>query len=445
MNIEKFAESALKVAARLRLDDIELLLRESRTLSARIENRDITLEMEQGIFTAAVRALKRGRIGYVPLAEPDPDLLADGIRAALARAQPAPFSAFARVDGAGRELRAFDPAVARFAEDPARVKAIAQELVRLAWDTGRVDTLEGGIQLSVEKRLFATLHGHAMVSAERTSASVFADVGSKDFDYLSGGALPDFEAMQSLGARVALGLPAASSTPEAEGVRGKTVPVILHPFFVHDLIARLVAEHLYASTRQDGMSRYAVGERVASPLVTLVDDRTADYGSSTFPVDDEGTPSRRTVVIEDGVLRTFLYDRASAAREGVESTGNGRRRPVLIEEPHEAPVRCGLNDVSIAPGQKPLAEMVASVKRGLVVKSLLGFHTANKTTGDFANTLYHGRVVRDGSETALPEPGVWSVKGNALDCLKAVTAVSRETIATGSGSLPWLLTELAVG
>ncbi len=445
MDIDKFADSALKLAAKLRLDDIEVLLSDSRTLNARIENRDVTLELQSGVFTAAVRVLKRGRIGYVPLTEPDPAVLAAGIKAALSRAPAAPFPAFARLDEPLPETRTFDPAVPRLIGDPARVRGIAEDLIRRAYETGRVETLEGGISVAVEHRLFASLHGRTTVAAERTGVSAYADIDSKDFGVVVGGALPDLDQMTGLGATTAVGLPKASSTPDSEGVRGRTLPVILHPLMVEQLVGRLVAEHLYASTQQDGMSRYSLDEQVASALVTLIDDRTDDFGANTFPTDDEGTRSRRSVVIESGVLKTFLYDRASAARAGVESTGNGRRRPVLIEEPHEAPVRCGLNNVSISPGATPLAEMLSGIERGLVVKTLLGFHTSNKTTGDFANTLYHGRIIRDGAEATLPEPGVWSVKGNALDCLRNVSAVSRETLATGSGSLPWLLTELAVG
>jgi PmbA protein len=445
MNIDKFAESALRVAAKLRLDDIEVLLTDTHTLSARIENHDVTLELQQGIFAAAIRVLKRGRIGYVPLTEPDPAVLAEGIRAALVKAPAAPFAEFARIDTERPALKTSDPAVARLSGDPARVRSMAEDLIARAYGTGLIETLEGGVNVGVETRLVATLHGRTPARAERTEFSAYADVNSKDFAFTAGGAMPELDEVAGLGAAAARSLPRASVTPDAEGMRGRTVPAILHPLFVDSLLRLLVAEHLYASTHQEGMSRYSVGNRVASGLVTLVDDRTDDFGGNTFPTDDEGTASRRTTVIDAGVLKTFLYDRAAAAREGVESTGNGRRRPVLIEEPHEAPVRCGLNDLFVLPGATPLAEMLAGVAQGLVVKTLLGFHTANKTTGDFANTLYHGRIVRNGTEAALPEPGTWSVRGNALDCLKSVTAVSRETMATGNGRLPWLLTELAVG
>jgi PmbA protein len=154
--------------------------------------------------------------------------------------------------------------------------------------------------------------------------------------------------------------------------------------------------------------------------------------------------SRRTPVIEQGILKTYLYDRASGAREGRDSTGNGIRRPVLIEEEHEAPVRCGLRNLIIEPGSTPLAELIKGVKQGLLVKYLLGIHTANRTTGDFSNTIYAGQLIEDGEVTAVVKPGRWGLKGNFLEVLKSIESLSWERFNTGSALLPWVRTRLLV-
>ncbi len=445
MNLEQFARKAINLARSMKLDDIELLLTETRSLGATIENRDVTLELEEGIFTAGVRVLKNGRLGYVPITEPDIDALRTGIRAALTTAGPAPFDRFAVIDKPAANLKTWDPKVARLVESPGRVKDLARDVIDRAWATKRVETFEGGIGISAGDRLITTMHSKRPAVAQRTSFSVYAEVNSSDFDFVTSRNLPDLDRAAKLGAAVARSLPKQRTTPEAEKLKGKTVPVIIHPVMVENMLRTLIAEHLYASTAQDGMSRFKVGERVAGELVTLADDTTAPWSGNTFPTDDEGTPARRTTVIEKGVLQTWLYDRASAQKDGVESTGNGRRRPVLIEASHEAPVRCTVNDLFLAPGKTPLAKMIKGIRRGVLVKYLLGFHTANRTTGDFANALYLGRIIRNGGITALPEPGRWSMKGNALDLLRNVTAVSRETMNVGSGALPWIQTELVVG
>lgn len=444
MDLIDYTKKVKRLANKLKLDDCELLANSTRILSARIENREITMELKEGLFSAGVRVLKRNRIGYVPITEPDFTLLERGIATALVKAPPAPFSSFALIEKLPAELANFDPAVKKLFNSPGKVQELAQELVERAFTTGRIETIEGSINVEIEQRVVSILHSPEFAYAERTRFSAFAEVNSKDFDFITSRKSPELEQVIELGAAVARSLPQRETSPEAENLRGKTIPVILHPMMFEDLIRRLVAEHLYASAVQDGMSRFHLGERVAPEQFTMWDDATAPYDGNTFPTDDEGTPSRKNLLVENGILKMFLYDRASAFKDGVESTGNGRRRPVLVEEEHEAPVRCSINDIYLAPGVESLEQMIKNIKQGLIVKTLLGFHTANRTTGDFANPIYFGSVIRNGEIAALPEPGRWSIKGNALDCLKTVKAISRETKPVGSGVLPWVRIELTV-
>jgi predicted Zn-dependent protease len=445
MNLQQFNDVVRKVARRTGLDDYELFLTLSTSLSARIENREITLQLKNDIFSGSLRVLRRGKLGFVPFTEPSPAVLELGIKICLNMAAPAPFSEFAVIPERLPALTAFDPAVARLLNKPAQIKNLAQELIERAFATGKINTLEGMIHLSQETRLIATMHSPQPVIADRTAFSAFAEINSQDFDFVAGRKLPETEQVVAIGENVARNLPGAETTPEAEGMKGKTVPVILDPVFTEELLRRLVAEHLYAATVQEGMSKYRRHEPVMSELITLYDDATAPFGETTFPVDDEGTPAQRNLIVENGILKTFLYDRTTAARDGVQSTGNGRRRPVLIEEEHEAPIRCTINDIFITPGTTPLAEIIRDIEHGLLVKVLLGFHTANRTTGDFANTLYFGRIIRNGELAQLPQAGRWAIRGNALEVMRRVSQLSQETKATGSAVLPWLRTELAVG
>lgn len=167
------------------------------------------------------------------------------------------------------------------------------------------------------------MHSSQPVILERTSFSAFAEVNSQDFDFVASRKLPDLEIVSSLAATTAKNLPGAETTPEAEGIRGKSVPVVLDPIFTEEMLRRLIAEHLYASTVQEGMSCYRLNEPIMSPLITLSDDATTPYGETAFPVDDEGTPTQKNIIIENGILKMFLYDRTTATRDQVHSTGNG--------------------------------------------------------------------------------------------------------------------------
>ncbi|MEO0073701.1 MAG: metallopeptidase TldD-related protein [candidate division WOR-3 bacterium] len=444
MDLLSFAQAALKLTNQLQLDDIEMLLTSTHSLSARIENREITLRLETDIFSAGIRVLKSGRIAYVPLTEPDISLLEDGINASLPLADPSPFDRFTVMDRVRDGLQMHDPAVESLLEHPAEIRDLCRDISDRAFAVHGIETFEGGINVTVEERLVMTCCSPRFAHARRTSFTAFAEVNSRDFDFVSSRRLPDLNSCADLGADLARSQLHVEATPDSEGIRGKNVPVLLHPYLVESLVRMLVAEHLYASNAQVGMSRLHLGEKVASSLITLWDDATAPFDGSTFPVDDEGSPARRNTVIEQGVLKMFLYDRASAVRHNTQSTGNGRRRPVLIEAEHEAPVRCAINDVYMMAGTTPLNEIIRTIKNGLLVKALLGLHVANKTTADIANTVHSGRIIRNGEMAAMPEPGRWAVKGNALDCLKKVSAVSSETLPVGRGVLPWLLTELTI-
>src|SRR5512137_1437156 len=133
MDLIKYADSVMKLAAKLRLDDIELLTSSYRGLDARIENKEVTLELNEDIFAAGVRAIKAGRMCYVPVTDPSVDLLAGGLKTALAKAGPAPFESFALTDAAPAGLKTYDPAVARLVDAPAKLRDLAQEIIKQAW------------------------------------------------------------------------------------------------------------------------------------------------------------------------------------------------------------------------------------------------------------------------------------------------------------------------
>ena len=82
-----------------------------------------------------------------------------------------------------------------------------------------------------------------------------------------------------------------------------------------------------ADLAQSGLSVYSgkIGRQIAAPLITVIDDATIPGKRGSFRFDDEGTGAERTVLVEKGVLKTFMYDRLTAMKDGARSTGNGRR------------------------------------------------------------------------------------------------------------------------
>ncbi|MEW6377746.1 MAG: TldD/PmbA family protein, partial [Thermodesulfobacteriota bacterium] len=127
------------------------------------------------------------------------------------------------------------------------------------------------------------------------------------------------------------------------------------------MIHEAIGHGLEADLAQQGLSVYSgkIGERVASPLITVVDDPTLPQKRGSYAFDDEGVPSQRTLLVENGILKGYLYDRLTALKEGVESTGNGRR-----ESYQHKPLPRMSNTLIVSGEMKP-EEIIRSVERGL--------------------------------------------------------------------------------
>jgi TldD protein len=203
------------------------------------------------------------------------------------------------------------------------------------------------------------------------------------------------------------------------------LPVVVGNGFGGVLLHEAVGHGLEADAVQKRASVYAgrLGEQVAEPFVTAYDDgrREGEWGSDG--TDDEGTPTRRTTIVEEGRLTSYLYDLLRARRDGVASTGNGRR-----ESFRYVPVP-RMTNTYFAPGEGTPEELIGEVGRGLYAVSF-GGGQVEPATGDFVFGVSEGYLIEDGKVTA-PVRGATLV-GNGLEALRAVDGIAGDLdIATG--------------
>jgi TldD protein len=184
--------------------------------------------------------------------------------------------------------------------------------------------------------------------------------------------------------------------------------VLFHEACGHGLEADHVQKHA-------SVFRGRLGERLASPLVTGVDDGTVPGAWGSLAVDDEGTPTQRTVLFDDGELLGYLYDRTRAEHDGVPSTGNGRRQSyAYLPIPR-------MRNSSILAGSDRAEDIVASTPHGLYAKTL-GGGQVNPATGDFVFGVAEGYLIEDGRITS-PVRGA-NLIGNGPAILAAIDAVA---------------------
>ena len=227
----------------------------------------------------------------------------------------------------------------------------------------------------------------------------------------------------------AVGREAARRTIRRLGARkGKTahVPVVLDP-----LMARSMLDHIFEAVNGDSVYRGAsflagkLGDQIASTNLTVIDDGTMPGGFGTTPFDGEGIPTRRTVVIENGVLKSYLLNTYTARKLKLETTANASRG--LAGTPGISP-----GNYFLQPGKKSPQEIIAEIKDGLYVTEFLG-HGANLVTGDYSRGASGLWIVN--GELAYPVEEI-TVAGNLKEMFKGISEIGSDLEFRGSVASP---------
>ena len=198
----------------------------------------------------------------------------------------------------------------------------------------------------------------------------------------------------------------------------RELPVILTPHGVASALIPSLTMAFNGKTVLQGASPIGqkLGKQVFDPKLSLWDDPMVAFRPHSRPCDDEGTPSQRTPLIEQGVVSSFLYDLQTAALAKTRSTGNGGRGGGL---PSPAP-----SAFTIAPGQIPFNEMVSDIKEGLVIEQLMGAEQGNILGGDFSGNVLLGYKVESGKIVGRVKDTM--VSGNVYQVLKEVAAIGSQ-------------------
>jgi TldD protein len=178
---------------------------------------------------------------------------------------------------------------------------------------------------------------------------------------------------------------------EAREAPSGVMPVILSSEAGGTMIHEAVGHGLEADLALEGLSVYSdrIGETVASPLITVIDDATIPQRRGSYGYDDEGVPAQETTLVAKGVLLHYLCDRLSAVRFNRESTGNGRRESYK----HHPIVR--MSNTFIAPGDDDPDAILRNTPEGVFVKKM-GGGQVNTVNGDFVFEVSEGYLIRNG-------------------------------------------------
>ena len=204
------------------------------------------------------------------------------------------------------------------------------------------------------------------------------------------------------------------------------LPVVLDAGASGILLHEAIGHGMEADFNRKNVSIYAdmIGRKIAPDFVTIIDDGTIDNQRGALNVDDEGTPCEKTVLVEQGVLASYLHDEISAKHYGIASTGSGRR-----ESFRHAPLprmRC----TYMADGPHTREEIIAAVPNGIIAETFTNGQV-QIGAGDFTFYIKNGWLIEDGKVTA-PIKDV-NIIGNGPEALRKVSMAANDTKLDTSG------------
>jgi PmbA protein len=198
----------------------------------------------------------------------------------------------------------------------------------------------------------------------------------------------------------------------------KRAAVVFDPYVVTNFLA-VLSQALTAEAVQKGRSLFAgkIGETVAAPAITIIDDGTLPGGLMSAPSDGEGVPSQRTVLIQDGKLLGYLHNSYTGAKDGKPSTGNASRGS------YKSPPELGSTNLYLAPGDLRPDDIIKKTENGIYLTDVMGMHTVNPISGDFS--VGAAGIWIEHGELTTPVRGM-VIAGNILELLAGIDAVGND-------------------
>lgn len=432
MDLRKLGEETVDQALKQGAASAESFLVSDRELSIEVTNQEVENMKVAESAGLGMRVFKEGRMGFAYTA----DLTANGIgfvvQQALANAKyaaadehntlPGPASGYADLD-------IYDPAIESTSVE--KKIELAREIERYARQYDKRVTITERCAYQDASYRVAVVNSHG-VNEEYTGAYCGAYaflVAQENDEQQTGFGLQYRIKFDQLDPKVVgeEGAEKAVRMLGAKEISTQRAAVVLDPYVATSFLG-VIAPALSAEAVQKGKSLFAgkAGAAVASDLMTIVDDGAMQGGVVSSPMDGEGVPAGRTMLVERGKLRGLLHNTYTAAKDGVSSTGNGTRGSF------KATPEVGTTNFYIAAGETPRQQLLADIDKGLYITEVMGMHTANPISGDFSVGA-SGLWIENGQFTK-PVRGV-AIAGNVMELLKAVDCVGSDlSFFVGKGS-----------
>lgn len=252
------------------------------------------------------------------------------------------------------------------------------------------------------------------------------EVSNFDFKFGSSHNVKDIDVV-STGREFAKTIVNSFGARKIDSFRGK---MLLTPSAATELIQDVIAYSINSYTVQKGASKFEgkIGKSISSDLLTLEDDATNINGLGSSSFDREGVPHIRNVIIENGILKKFIYNSYTANKDNTESTGNAGGSS-------KVPPIVSTTNIIIKPGKSKLEDLISEMDKGIIVNRFSG--NINPVNGDFSGVVKGGHYIKKGNnEYPIKE---LMVAGNMFYALHDLIGISKERTVLADSILPFML------
>ena len=438
-------ELAEFVVARARLSgasDAEVTIREGDEFSTTVRLGEVETLKESGSRGVGLRVLVEAENGYRVASTSSSDFTAEGIEylvhGAVALAQVTSVDPFAGLAEAGEfgqlsgDLELYHEDVYSLPTEERIAWARRAEAAAMAVDTRLVNSDGASFDAATGRRAFVNSRGfvgeyrssYCSISTSPIAQGASGEM-QRDYWWSQARALRDLDSPESVGQEAAR---RTLRMLDARRVPTQQAPVVFAPEVARGMVGA-VFDAAAGDAIYRGASIFAgkLGEEVAASSITVVDDGTVPGGFGTSPFDAEGLPSRRTVIVDKGVLKSYILNTYAGRKLGMKSTGNAGRG--LAGNPY-----LDAGNLYLEAGTQSAEEIVRGVQRGLNVTRMMG-QGVNLVTGDYSRGAA-GLWIENG-ELVYPVHEV-TVAGNLKEMLRNIAAIGSDLVFRGATAAPTL-------
>jgi len=432
MDYNKLADQLVKKCLTRDADEAEVYIESRRNLSIRVRNGEIETIQEAATHGVGFRVFVQGRMAFSSCNDFSDKAMENAIDSAVRFAgnMTADKNNVLHDDRSLTKVEElYDPEINKI---PMEIKIeLVKKVEKLAMKDARITKSSGARYAEGEEEIFLANSNGLLKSSKMTVCSYGASVVAEKGDQKSSGGefcsrrfFADLKSPEEIAEKAARD---AYEMLDPQMVKTQKASVIFDSDVARSILGGILAAINGESVLQ-GRSFLAgkMDQKIASKLVTIIDDGTRPKGLGSKPFDGEGVPTQKRIIIDKGILKSFMYNTIVAKRAGVKSTGNASRRGFTSIP------GIGAHNFYMAAGKSSPAGIIRATKNGLLLKGVTGYGI-NPVTGNFSGGA-SGFWVKNG-RIAFPVKGL-TIAGTAFEMLNGIDRVGNDLDLNRSFTAP---------